>query len=228
MTNEINWLLTQRISENITEEIDMVTIIFHWKMRKGKTINAINLSQDKRYNGRIYSNVNIYKNWKSILIKTDEFGEIISNKFITTFEQLDKIRYSKVHGLIIIDEAGLNANSKDSHTLESRVLQKVLFLAGKKNCSLVWISQRYDSIDINVRVLADLIVEVRKKYYKPNHPKFMLIKQRQKFARLEWIQAYNIDTITLNNINKISYNTLQESIMDRKPRKQKTKTKNEE
>jgi type IV secretory pathway VirB4 component len=64
--------------------------------------------------------------------------------------------------VIIIDEAGINANSKDTFSAESRILQEVLFLARKKNCSVIWIAQRLRSIDINARELADGIFKTYK------------------------------------------------------------------
>ena len=215
MTTEI----TQSPAQNITQEIDMMSFIFYWKMRSWKTLNAIRLALDDRYHGRIYSNVNIYRNEKNILIKRDKDDNIIWNHKIESFDQLDKIRFSYTHGIILLDEAGINANSKDSHTLESRMLQKVLFLAGKKNCSVIWIAQRYESIDINARVLADIIIEVRKIRRWEKHPIFQLTKQKQKFSRLEYIQRYEIDTITMNKIQGITYDTLEESVMDRRKKK---------
>jgi len=73
-------------ARNIVQEIDMKTIIIHGKMRQGKTITAIHMALDEKYNGRIYSNVDIYHNSKSILTKK-----------IIDFDQLDKIRFSYTH-----------------------------------------------------------------------------------------------------------------------------------
>ena len=62
----------------------------------------------------------------------------------------------------MIDEAGINANSKDTRSKDNRDLQEILFLVRKKNCSLIWISQRFESVEINARVLSELIIEMRK------------------------------------------------------------------
>ena len=204
-----NTEIIQKTAQNIQKEIDMKSFIFYGKMRTWKTLNAIRLALDKRYNGRIYSNVDIYIKWKSILTKK-----------ITLFEELDKIRFSFDHGIILLDESWLNANSKDTHTLESRLLQKVLFLAGKKNCSVIWIAQRFESIDVNARVLADFIIEV-KKTRRENipHPLFLMTKQKMKFGRLEYVQTYINDTITEFYRHNVTYNTLEESIIQRKKKK---------
>lgn len=200
MSYDVNKI--QSPSQNITNEIDMKSFIFYWKMRKWKTINAIRLALDKRYNQRIYSNVDIFQNWKSII-----------RKLITTYAELDKIRFSYTHGIIIIDEAWINANSKDTRSEDNRLLQKILFLAWKKNCSVIWISQRFESIDINARVLADYIIKVNKISREWTHPIFTLTKERQVWSKLIWVQKYINDTISEFKQYWITYNTLEESVM---------------
>lgn len=202
MNNNNKTAVVQHAAANINQEIDMKTIIIHGKMRQGKTVTAIHMSLDNRYNGRIYSNVDIYYNWTSILTKK-----------ITDFMELDRIRFSYTHWLMIIDEAGLNANSKDGFSETSRLLQKVLFLAGKKNCSVIWIAQRFESIDINARVLADIIVQVKKIRRRDNHPTFKLIRQRQRRTQLERMYEFKLDVIGEMKEMWITYNTLEESVL---------------
>ena len=180
----------------------MMTRIIYWKMRNGKTLNAIRLALD--YYPRIYSNVNIYHKWKSIV------------KLIETYQQLDRIRFSYTPGVIVIDEAGLNANSKDTRSEDNRLLQKVLFLAWKKNCSVIWIAQRFESIDINARVLADVIMQIRKVRRWKLHPVFRITKQKQQWSRLLYIQQWENDTIRELNSYNITYDTLEESVMVKK------------
>lgn len=187
---------------NIVHEIDMKTIIIHWKMRQWKTITAIHMALDEKYNWRIYSNVDIY-----------HYGKSIITKKIVDFTELDRIRFSYTHWLIIIDEAWINANSKDSFWETNRLLQKILFLAWKKNCSVMWIAQRYDSIDINARVLADIIIKVKKIRRWKLHPTFILTRQRQKRLQLEFIQQYKLDVIWELKVIGITYDTLEESVM---------------
>ena len=92
-------------------------------------------------------------------------------------------------------------------------MQRVLFLAWKKNCSVVWISQRFESIDVNARVLADYIIQVKKISRYDKHPLFKLIKERQIGNKLVWTQAYINDTIGEFKQYWITYNTLEESVM---------------
>lgn len=189
--------MDQNLAQNIEQEIDTNTFIIYWKMRNWKTLNAVCMSLD--YYPRIYSNVNIYRNWKSIV------------KFIENYQQLTNIRFSYTPGVLIIDEAWLNANSKDTFSGDNRLLQEILFLIWKKNLSLIWIAQRFESIDINARVLADAIIEMKKVRRHNKHPVFIAIKQKQRWSRLEWINSYNLDSISILKKYNITYNQLEES-----------------
>lgn len=184
-------------SKHIEQDINTNTFIVYWKMRNGKTLNAIVMALD--FYPRIYSNVNIYQNKKSIV------------NYLETYEQIKYIRFSFTPWILIIDEAWLNANSKDSFTKDSRLLQELLFLIWKKNLSLIWIAQRFESIDINARVLCDAIIEMRKIQRKNKHPVFVAIKQKQKGQRLERINSYNLDSISILKEYNITYNQLEES-----------------
>lgn len=189
----------QLASQNITEEIDTTWIIIHGKMRNWKSLLAICLALDMRWIKRIYSNISIYH--KGILI----------SKPITSISQLMNIRFSKQPWLVIIDEAWINANSKDTRSKWNRDLQELLFLIGKKNCSLIWIAQRFESIDVNARVLADYIFECKKiKRYNKN-PIFRITRQKQKWRNLEFLTQYSYNMIDYIKTKGISYNTLEES-----------------
>lgn len=189
---------TQSASQNIEKEIDTKTFIIYWKMRNWKTLNAICMGLD--YYPRIYSNVNIYQNGKSIV------------NFLEDYQAIKNIRFSYTPGILIIDEAWLNVNSKDTFNKDNRLMAEVLFLIWKKNLSLIWIAQRFGSIDINARELADVIIEM-KKFYKTwlNHPIFTAIKQKQKWQKLEWINSYEYDSIAILKYYWITYDQLSES-----------------
>lgn len=181
----------------IEQEIDTTTMIIHGKMRNWKTLNAICIALE--HYPRIYSNVNIYKNWKSIV------------NFLEDYTYIKNIRFSYTPWILIIDEAWLNVNSKDWQSKDSRIMQEVLFLIGKKNLSLIWIAQRFESIDVNARALVDLILQMHKiKRYK-NHPIFKVTKQRQIGTRLEFINSYMLDSIAILKEYNITYNQLEES-----------------
>lgn len=189
----------QKSYQNIQKNIDTETIIIYGKMRNGKTMLAVCLSQDIRRNKRIYSNVSIYKNWKKI------------NHDIKNYYDLAKINMSFTPWIVIIDEAGINVNSKDWRKKENRSMQDFLFLVWKKNCSIIWIAQRFESIDINARVLADYIFECKKLNYEV--PKFIITKKKQILWRtwLDYQQQFDFDMISFLKNSNITYNTLEES-----------------
>lgn len=195
-------MIEQSLAQNIEQEIDTKTFIVYGKMRNWKTLNGICMALD--FYPRIYSNVNIYQNWKSIV------------NYIESYDQISKIRFSYTPWVLLLDEAWLNANSKDWRNSEVRGLIDVLFLIWKKNLSVIWIAQRYESIDINARVLADAIIEMRKVPKINNHPMFICVKQKQKWAKLEWIHSYNLDSISILNYYHITYNQLEESRLSKK------------
>jgi len=187
----------QRDSENFNVEISTVWIIIYWKQWSGKTLMAINLALD--WEKRIYANFSIFKNW------------VLKNKLLKDVDAVHNIRFSNTPWVIVIDEAWINANSKDSRSEQSRILQEILFLVRKKNCSLIWISQRFESIDVNARVLSELIVEMRKISRWKAHPVFIATRQRQKWARLDYVNQFKIDTIWMMKAQWITYNTLEAS-----------------
>ena len=187
----------QSQANNIQQEVDTTTMIIHWKMRNWKTLNAICIALD--YYPRIYSNVNIYKDWESIV------------NFLEGYQSIKNIRFSYTPWILVIDEAWLNVNSKDSFSKDNRLMQEVLFLIWKKNLSLIWIAQRFESIDVNARALVDLILQMTKIKRYNKHPIFKVVKQKQKWGRLEFINSYKLDSISILKELGITYNQLEES-----------------
>jgi len=189
--------MEQTQGNNIEKEVDTTTMIIYWKMRNWKTLNAICIGL--QYYPRIYSNVNMYQNWKSIV------------KFLEDYQSIKNIRFSYTPWILIIDEAWLNVNSKDSFSKDNRLMQEVLFLIGKKNLSLIWIAQRFESIDVNARALVDLILKMTKIRRQNQHPTFIVTKQRQKWWQLEFITQYKMDSISILKSLGVTYNQLEES-----------------
>lgn len=187
-------MIEQKNSENIQHEIDTRGIIIYWKQWHGKTLTAITLALD--YEKRIYSNFNIYKNWKQL------------NKHINSFEDVSKIRFSYTPWIIVIDEAWINASSRKSLSKKNEILVETLYLVRKLNCSLIWIAQRFESMDVNIRSLSELILELYKKRRWKRHPTFIATKRKQKWTKLEYVRQYNIDNISIHKSLWITYNTL--------------------
>lgn len=200
-------MITQQLmSENIKEEVDINTFIIHWKMWSWKTLLSIAICTD--YYKRVYANFSIFEHWQ------------ILNKIVSSYSEIENIRFSYTPWILIIDEAWINANSKDWRSLDSRILQELLFLTRKKNLTLIWIAQRYESIDVNARVLADCIFEMVKLKWK-KRPRFIINKQKQKRGSqtLEWRGSYNFDLIWFLDFYWLTYNQLEESRMKKTNRK---------
>lgn len=201
MTEQVH----QNNAENIQSEIDTVWIIIYWKQGSWKTLLSICLALD--WKKRIYANFDIYKKWK------------LFNKRLKNVDEIQNIRFSYTPGVIIIDEAWINANSKDTRNEQNRVLQEILFLVRKLNCSLIWISQRFESIDINARVLSELIIKMKKIRRKNKPPIFIAVKQKQIWSNLNFVHEYKIDCIKLMESYKLTYNTLEKSKFIKKTKK---------
>lgn len=170
-------------------------------MRNGKTLLGANIWYIDFY-PRIYSNFDIYHK-----------GESVLTKLLKTYQEVERIRFSYKHGVIIIDEGGLNVNSKDGFSETSRIMQKVLFLAWKKNCSVIFLAQRYNSVDINFRELSDAIFECTKYSRKNNHPIFYIKRYKQSGTKFEFQANFEVDTIWMMKTMDLTYNTLEESNM---------------
>jgi len=199
----------QSPAQNIQQEIDTTTMIIFWKMRNWKTLNAICIWLE--YYPRIYSNVNIYQENKK-----GEKNSIV--KYLKDYQSIRNIRFSYTPWILIIDEAGLNANSKDWQNKDNRILQEVLFLIWKRNLSLIWIAQRYESVDINARALVDLVLEMKKIKRGKKHPIFIVTKKKQVWSQLKFITSYKLDSISIMNHYKISYDQLEESKLESTPK----------
>lgn len=157
----------------------------------------------QKWEKRIYSNVNIYK-----------YGKLISRP-LYDLDSVKKLGFSWEPWMVIIDESGLNYSSRRWGSETNQVLTEVLFLIGKKNCSLTWIAQRFGSIDVNARDLADWIFKVRKIYRKGIvRPIFSI--ERQKVSKtniknLTSLYSWTFDAIEWQRLNHISYEQLSES-----------------
>ena len=193
-----NKLKTQNNSENITQELDTMGFIVYWKQGSWKTTISLELAVEN-WEKRIYSNFSIFKNWKQI------------NREIKSTQQVLNMRFSYTPWVIIIDEAGINANSKDGMSKDNRALIEALFLARKFNCSFIWVSQRFESIDINARILADIILKMQKIRRWELHPLFTATRQRQEWSKLLMVNQHKIDTIAIMKYDKLTYNTLETS-----------------
>lgn len=191
-------------------EIDNKIIIVYWKMGQGKTLIALLMSVLDFWD-RIYSNI-------AIKIKEKQISVNISDR-----KTIDEIVFDPKPWVIIIDEWGINYNSRRSTSLDNQFISELVFLSRKKNCSMIFISQRFESLDANVKTLADLILKM-KKLRVWNKLFFEVEKQKYIKKNLLTIQKFRVDILEIFNIKNISYNTLETSKIDvKKPKKTSVK-----
>lgn len=181
----------------IDQEINNKVIIVYGKMGQWKTLFAV-LASFIDFEKRIYSNVDIYKNDKII------------NKSITDKKNIENIRFSFEPWLIVIDEWWIVMNSRRSMSDINVFLSETIKLSRKVNCSMLFIAQSFENLDIDTRRLCDLILEM-KKVRTPNWPIFYIQVKKQVKNRLVTVKKIKIQLITDLKKRKLKYNTLESS-----------------
>ncbi len=129
------------------------TIIIFWNQRQWKSLLS-NIIASERIN-RIFSNSTFTLNWFVVSEKFYKISQLLDYDYF--FKNNDKPWF------FVCDEVGFNFNSKDSASIKNRILSDFLFLQWKFNMSSIFISQRYNSVPVDIRELASLIIEVKKR-----------------------------------------------------------------
>lgn len=188
-------------TEIINQEIENKIVIIYGKMWRGKTLNAI-LTATFDFPKRIYWNVKIYKNDKEL------------SKFVWSKSDIEKIRFSYTPWLLVMDEGAINMNSRRSLSNINLYLTELIVLSRKKNCSLIFISQAFENLDINVSRLCDLIIEMQKIKRQNMKPLFIANIKSQFRGKLLTTAKFKIDILKHFEHEKIKYNTLESSKID--------------
>lgn len=177
-------------------EIDNKNIIIYGRPGAGKSLvcNAIIVNYT-----RIFSNINFFKNWKQL------------NHRINTIQDLELVPFDIEPWVAIIDEGGVNMSSRRAMSKENAAFSEFLFLWRKKNVYIVWISQLVDSIDKNVRLLADLVINMHKIRREGTYPLFSIEKKIYFKNDLIFGWERKIDLIRFMKLTKREYNTLESS-----------------
>lgn len=183
----------------INEEIDTQWIIIHWKQRNWKTILAVNLALDKWDHRRIYANIKISVNGKEL------------PNYLSSIKDIKKIRFSKIPWAVIIDEWGTNFSSRRSLSKENAAFSELLFLIGKKNCTMIFIAQRFEGLDVNWKELCEFVFKCKKIRRWTNYPLFSITFQKFKKWDLQFQSQYTADLIKIQKIMKIKYDQLEAS-----------------
>jgi len=182
-------------------------ILIYWKQRSWKTMFTTLLSLDRI--NRLYWNINISFKWIELVKKITEY---------TQFETFFKIGSSENNspGYVIVDEIGMNFNSKDAMSKKNKVFSNFIFLQWKYNLSTIWIAQRWSSIPIDLKDLASIIFEVEKINRSWKTPLFKITEQVYNPINLalDFKNEYIIDLIAILKHYKLEYDTLDTSIIN--------------
>lgn len=148
---------------------------------------------------RIFSNVDFYKNWKKI------------NKTIKTMLDIDQIEFNENRGLIVIDEWWANANARRSMTDKNILFWRLWMYCRKKNCNVVMISQLERMADVYFKELSYYHFEISSYF---SGPDYLMFEVQIKNRHWDLIKIVNYDLIKYSNKYKITYNTLDYSLIE--------------
>lgn len=137
------------------------------------------------------------------------------NKRINSINDIKYIDYIEEGWLIIIDEWGLNANSRQSMSKSNMVFAEMLFLSRKKNCDLIFLAQLEFSVDKYIRFMAYRNVVMTSYFDGPNHLNFEM--EIKKGDTIIWYK--NVDLMLFAKDISFTYSTLESSKIDKRSEK---------
>lgn len=197
--------------ENVLKEINFKNTIIYGKGWSGKSILTNMIAHWYISTWRVFSNLSLS------FYSTARRDYAQYSIPINSLSDLEFIKFHPEPWLIIIDESGKNVSSRRSMSKENEEFSNLLFLWRKTNCYIVWITQRFKSIDINQRELADLIIRMEKTYRSwYSWPLFEATKERVKWSKMIYEASWIIDAIWYNNYCWLKYNTLEKSNIAKK------------
>lgn len=144
----------------------------------------------------IYSNLKIFHN-----------GEQISND-LYSMEEIWKIWFSKIKWVILLDEAGVNMNSRRFMTDENQKYWELAMLGRKLNKDIIVIAQMDHTVDKNVRLLCQYHIEMKAWYNGPNYLNFQYTTLNREWRLLNELE---IDLIEWGKLSWFTYSSLENS-----------------
>lgn len=169
-------------------------ILIQWRPWEWKTFLAVFIAS---FYKRIFSNVDILKDWKSL------------STFIKDIEDLKKIEFSPIKWVAILDEWGININARRSLSKENQVFWELGMLGRKLNIDIIICAQLWRMIDVYFRELANYIFEMHAWFEKKDYLLFE--------AKIYWswwnsiIKIARFDLFEFTRLTWITYNTLESS-----------------
>lgn len=174
------------------------TILITWDPWSGKTFLCSFFAYHYFINKqRIFSNIDFFykKNPNRI------------NKKIQKIQDIKYIEFQEQKGIIIIDEAWINANSRRSMSDKNLEFNELTFLWRKKNCDIIYIAQLWFSVDKYIRELATITINMMSYFISNNY--LMYVMEIKKKDYLVWFKE--IDLIRFSEECFFSYCTLESS-----------------
>lgn len=169
---------------------------------QGKTFLATFLASQYRL---IYSNVQILKG------VTDRNGTVLYNQEVSnniwSIEDIEKIAYNDTKGIVVLDESGLNINSRHSSSESNMQYARLGMLGRKKNVDILIIAQLERSVDVYFRELSSYSIEMRS--YFENGGIMFEATAKNRFWSI--ISVQNVDLVRWAEKEKYSYNSLESS-----------------
>ncbi len=126
---------------------------FEEYLNKGNTVGII---LGARGNGKSAIGMNLLENSKSNKGKaTLGFRKDCLPLWINHIEDIEEVEN---HTELLIDENGINFNSRNSMSNINKLLSRLLFISRHKDLSIIFISQNSSNIDVNAIRQADYLI----------------------------------------------------------------------
>ena len=160
---------------------------------------------------RIFANFEIYKieKFEQKFWKKKQIYKKLINNLIKSYSELQQIEYNNIKWLLIIDEAWINFNSRNSMSNINKKFNELMFVSRKKNLDIIIIWQLFFTIDKVLRQLSTYNFVMNWK--KGENFEYFIYKNTTFGEILLWTKKINLLKI-LSNL-KLEYNTLDVSIL---------------
>jgi hypothetical protein len=126
--------------------------------------------------------------------------------------------------VVVLDESGLNINSRKSSSDENMEYARLGMLGRKKNVDILIIAQLERSVDVYFRELSTYSVDMRS--YFDNSKIMFEVTAKNRFGTI--ISVQNVDLVQWANKENYKYNSLESSEIKKKVKKTKISSVDEE
>lgn len=170
--------------------------LIEWDPWSGKSFMACAIMSNYR---RIYSNLEVKKNGKSVMART-----------IRRMSDIEDIPYSDTKWIVVIEEGGVNANSKKFMSEQNIEFGQLVMLGRKKNVDICMIAQREYMVSKDFRELAKFIISMRSYFV----AKDKLMFEFKIFSKGIYKKTGKIDLIEWSKKSGYTYDSLETSRID--------------